>query len=61
MATTDKMRVVSIVGATGGGTQSLTVAGFGTPTAAILITSRATVDATVDGCGLSIGSTDGTN
>ena len=61
MATTDKMRVVSIVGATGGGTQSLTVAGFGTPTAAILITSRATVDATVNGYGVSIGFTDGTN
>jgi hypothetical protein len=61
MATNDKMRVVSVAGATGGGTQSLTISGFGTPTCAILITSRATVDATVVASGESIGFTDGTN
>ncbi len=61
MASNDKMRVVSIAGATGGGTQSLTVSGFGTPTCAIFITSRATDNAVVDASGVSIGFTDGTN
>ncbi len=61
MATTDKMRVMSAATRSGAGLQTFTISGFGTPTAAIMLLSRATADATVNNIGYGIGFTDGTN
>ncbi len=59
MATEDKIRIASFA-ITTTGNRNLTISGFGTPTAAIMIMSRGSNN-TAGGGGLSIGFTDGTN
>ena len=57
-----KVRVVQAAANTGGGDQSFTDSGFGTPKAALLFVSKGTTNGTAaDHAILSVGATDGTN
>lgn len=60
MAANDKMATVLGAAITSGTTQSFTISGFGTPTAAIVLMNRATGTIS-DDAGQSVGFTDGTN
>lgn len=65
MALDVKIQVTRVAASTSGGTQNITISGFGTPKAAMFIISTATSDGlstnSGDICSLGVGFTDGTN